>query len=145
LPRDAGYYGSLFRYTERSHFERAGTLAAIATGVVLQPWLDWVLEAGNSGAETDAPDFGIERPHLEPNDPNPAVDELADLALEQKAFSAQSQAVLEAGGSERDVALTATATDKAEFARQQLIGMIYQVLVAGDTGVSSPHFSVAKS
>jgi hypothetical protein len=131
LPRNGGYYGSLFRYTESSCFERAGTLAAIASEVVLSPRLDWTLQSRDSvGTE----DFGIKQPAFDPEDANPPTYELAELALKQNAFSDRSQAVLEAGGSERGAAARATSNEKAEFARMQLAQMIDQVLAAGESG-----------
>ena len=126
IGRAHGYYGSLFRYTDKSFFDRAGTLASIADQVILSPALDWALGANDSVVR---PDFGLITPDDREWQKLPTY-ELAKLAIEQSAFSSKSRTILEAGGSERVPVSPSTQAEKIEFATLQLAQMINQIVVA---------------
>ena len=125
FPRDRGYYANLFRHTDRSCFDRASSLVVIADDTIFGS-IDWAVP---SEAQELALGVSI-RSQRRPEE----VEELVRDLLKKRAFSRESLAVLRRGGTESH--FKGSAAEGNEFARLQLIEIIDEIILAGETGAT---------
>ena len=132
LPAKGGYYGSLYRYQDKSAHDRAGTLAAIASEIIIDQFVDWGLNEKISQPIKDIAQFDARRADRSEYDTG-AVFSFSEHAINCGVFSPGLYEILQKGGSEREDFYQSSTDEKKQFAIQQLGHIIHSSIGAYQT------------